>query len=107
ITYTDNGNFATTATLTGGSTGGSTWGGTGLPIGTHVIGCSFAAQGNYAASSSTVTQTVSIAPTVTELSSSANPIAFGGSATFTALVDTGGSVAPTASIAFTSNGVAI
>jgi hypothetical protein len=54
-----------------------------------------------------MTQTVGIAPTVTELSSSANPIVFGGSATFTALVDTGGSIAPTASVAFTSNGTAI
>jgi hypothetical protein len=101
-----------TYTLDGGplgtiSTTDAPWSGTGLTVGAHVLSCSFAAQGNFAASSGTVTQAVGIASTVTELSSSANPIVFGGSATFTALVDTGGSVAPTASVAFTSNGVAI
>lgn len=102
ITYTLDGNPLGTI-----STTDAPWSGAGLTVGAHILTCSFAAQGNFAASSGTVTQTVGSAPTVTELLSSANPIVFGGSATFTALVDTGGSVAPTASVAFTSNGVAI
>jgi Bacterial Ig-like domain (group 3) len=102
ITYTLDGNPLGTI-----STTDAPWSGAGLTVGAHVLTCSFAAQGNFVASSAAVTQTVGIAPTVAELSSSANPIAFSGSATFTALVDTGGSVAPTASVAFTSNGVAI
>jgi hypothetical protein len=102
ITYTLDGNPLGTI-----STTDAPWSGASLTVGAHVLTCSYAAQGNFAASSGSVTQTVGIAPTVTELSSSANPIVFGGSVTFTALVDTGGSLAPTASIAFTSNGTAI
>jgi pimeloyl-ACP methyl ester carboxylesterase len=49
---------------------------------------------------------VNVVPTVTEISSSANPIIYGGSTTFTALVVTGG-MDPTGSVTFTSNGALI
>ena len=107
ITYTNSNGTSGDVTLIGGVSGSNTWSGTGLPVGTYVFGCSFAAQGNFAASSSSVTQTVGPAPTITELSSSSNPIVFGGSTTFTALLDTGGIPTPTGTVAFTSNGVSI
>ncbi|WP_165420478.1 beta strand repeat-containing protein [Edaphobacter modestus] len=104
ITYTDNGNFVTSSTVPGGVA----WGGTGLPVGTHVIGCSFAAQGNFAASSSSVTQVVipAISSTVTELTTSNNAYPYADSTTLSALVDTGGN-APTGTVTFKSNGVEI
>ena len=107
ITYTNSNGTSGDVTLIGGVSGSNTWSGTGLPVGTYVMGCSFAAQGNFAASSSSVTQTVGPAPTITELSSSSNPIVFGGSTTFTALLDTGGIPTPNGTVAFTSNGVSI
>ncbi len=60
IVYTDNGNVVATSTVPGGAP----WSSTGLPVGTHLIGCSFAPQGNFAASSSSVVQIVKNASTV-------------------------------------------
>jgi hypothetical protein len=80
----------------------------GQPAGTYSIVASYAGDSNYTAATGSTTFTVSQAPTVTEVSSSANPITQGGSTTFTALVDTGGAGAwGPASVAFTSNGVPI
>ena len=75
----------------------------GQPAGTYSIVASYAGDSNYTAATGSTTFTVNKAPTVTEISSSANPITHGGSATFTALVDTGGGGA-SGSVAFTSNG---
>jgi Bacterial Ig-like domain (group 3)/FG-GAP-like repeat len=79
------------------------------PAGTHSIQVNYLGDSNHDPSSwGPVTLTVNKSPTVTEISSTVNPISHGGSTTFTALVDTGGSVVSgTAQVAFTSNGASI
>jgi hypothetical protein len=80
----------------------------GQPVGTYSIVASYTGDSNYTAATGSTTFTINKAPTVTEISSSFNPIAYGGSTTFTALVDTGGAAMwGPASVAFTSNGVPI
>jgi hypothetical protein len=80
----------------------------GATVGTHTIQVNYLGDAIHNPSSwGPATLMVNPTPTVTELSSSANPIAFGGAATFTALVDTGGIATPTGPVAFTSNGVSI
>lgn len=85
-------------------TGGASW-----PHGSYSITGAYSGDSNFTvATSNPVSLAVSLAPTVTELSASANPITYGGSTIFTALVDTGGSpVLGTTQVAFTSNGVSI
>jgi hypothetical protein len=91
------------------SSGTAVYGGmNGQPAGTYSIVASYAGDSNYTAATGPTTFTINKAPTVTEISSSSNPIAYGGSTTFTALVDTGGAGTwGPASVAFTSNGVPI
>jgi len=104
MTY--NGNSWGSVPLSGGT---AVYGGmNGQPAGTYSIVASYAGGSNYTAATGSTTFTINKAPTVTEISSSSNPIAYGGSTTFTALVDTGGAGTwGPASVAFTSNGVPI
>src|ERR1019366_1547578 len=113
ITYTNSNGTSGDVTLIGGVSGSNTWSGTGLPVGTYVMGCSFAAQGNFAASSGSVTQTVS-APAATVLLRSAGnqfeptaslslaPVTAGNANGVTAQAFGGSN--PTGTVAFTSGG---
>src|SRR5262249_34942576 len=77
-----------------------------LPVGAHTIVANYLpANGNFAASSDTRSQTV-LTPSVTVVSSSLNPSVFGQSVTFTATVSpaTGFSGTPTGSVTFTIDG---
>ena len=71
-----------------------------LPVGTDSITAAFAAQGNYAASTSApVTETITGASTTTTLTASPTSVAQGGSVTLTATV-TSGDGAPTGTVTF-------
>ena len=73
-----------------------------LAIGSHPITASYAGDGNFNSSSSTLAQTVNKAPTATTLSSSANPSTISQSVTFTATVSVvaPGTGTPTGSVTF-------
>ncbi len=78
-----------------------------LSTAAHAINISFAGDGNFLSSSSTVlTQTVNMASTSTSVASSANPSVFGQTVTLTATVATTapGSGTPTGTVSFFDNG---
>ena len=83
VTFLDGTATLGTASLSGGVASFTT---NALPIGNDAITASYGGDGNYTASTSAALVQSVLAATTTTLSSSANPLAFGQSATFTATV---------------------
>ncbi len=95
-----------TGTLTG--SGSATLSTTTLPVGTDSLTASYAAQGNYGASSSSpaVTETIisAAAPTTTSLTASPTKASYGASVTLTAQVLANGTGATSGTVTFFDNG---
>ena len=84
VTFKDGSNSLGSSTLNGGT---ATFAVSTLAIGTHALTAAYSGDANDTASTSaTLTQTVTLAPTTTTLTSSANPSTFGQSVTLTAAV---------------------
>jgi len=103
-------NFYNGTTLIGSGTlsgsGVATLSTTTLPVGSDSLTASYAAQGNYAAStSSAVTETIiSAAPTTTSLTASPTRASYGASVTLTAQVLANGTGATSGTVTFFDNG---
>jgi hypothetical protein len=82
-----------------------------LAVGGHSLSAGYSGDGNFNASSGTLTQTVTKAPTTTSVSSSANPSVFGQPVSFTVTVcaappSTAPAQRPTGSVSVTIDGAA-
>ncbi len=100
VTFYDGSAILGTSTLN--STGTATWTTSALAVGSHTITAAYGGDGNFAASTGNLKQTVSQASTTTLLTSSTGSSVFGQSVTFTATVITNasGSGIPTGTVTF-------
>jgi RHS repeat-associated protein len=105
ITFADGSTTLGSATLSGGVATLTT---AFTTVASHSITASYAGDGNFAASSAALTQTVTLANTSTVVTSSANPVVYGQAVTFTATVSISGPGAgqPTGTVTFTVDGQA-
>src|ERR1019366_9380205 len=78
-----------------------------LPAGTNAIVATYSGDANSSGSSGSVSQVVNQGASTTTVTSSQNPSTFGEPVTLTATVAPAGPPAPTGTVNFTSNGVAI
>ena len=78
-----------------------------LPVGTNAIVATYSGDVNYSGSSGSLSQVVNPGASTTTVTSSQNPSTFGEPVTLTATVAPAGPPAPTGSVSFTSNAVAI
>ncbi len=111
VSFYSNGTLEQSSALSNGS---AIWRGNGVVVGTQPIYCAYAAQNNYAASTSnTISQQVSPDYSVSLLTSSVNPSTYPSPVTFTDLINTGGigptgtPLAPTGTVSFSSNGTTL
>jgi hypothetical protein len=104
VTFSDGGSTLGTAAL---SAGGATFATAALTGGPHTIIAAYGGDGSFAASTSpSLSHVVNPAGTVTTLTSSLNPSAFGQSVTFTAAVASPAGV-PTGTVVFLDGGASI
>jgi Bacterial Ig-like domain (group 3)/FG-GAP-like repeat/FG-GAP repeat len=98
MTFNDNGSPLATRSVSGGKAVFST---SSLDAGIHKLTSSYSGDSKYAPQlSPTLTQTVSLAPTTTMLTSSLNPSLQGQTVIFTATVTSAGPLAPTGKVVF-------
>jgi hypothetical protein len=76
----------------------------GLTVGTTDVTATYSGDGNFAAGSATISQTVTAAPTTTTLTAMPSPSTYGQSVTFTATIGTDSSTAPTGTVTFSEGG---
>lgn len=89
------------------SNGAASFSSSSLAPGSHSLTVTYAGDGTHAGASSTVTQVVNKAPTVTGLASSSAPSVSGQSVTFTATVSSSISGTPSGTVTFSSDGIAL
>ena len=106
VSFADGSTSLGTAPVVGGQATITT---AGLSVGTHGLTATYNGDGNFVASTGTLSQTVNRAPTATSVVSSANPSVFGQKVTFSATVcplppSTTPTQPPSGTVAFTADG---
>ena len=108
VTFTDGANNLGSPGLAGGQASVTV---AALSVGPHTLVASYNGDANFKSSSESLLQTVERAPTVTSVTSSANPSVFGQQVSFTAAVcpappSTQATEAPSGTVTFTADGAA-
>ena len=104
VTFSDGANALAVGDVD--ATGTATYTTSGLAIGSHTMGLSYAGDTNYAKASAQMIQTITGADTTISLTANPNPAVYGSPVTFTATVNSNGGAA-TGLVTFTDNGATL